>query len=481
MLTRLEAHGFKNLLNFEMEFGPFTCIAGPNGVGKSNVFDAIHFLSLLADHSLLEAALSVRATNREGSSPADIFWKDGDEVIASLTIAAEMIVPREVEDDFGRPAEASSTYLRYEVKIGYDAPVQDGTLGRLILLEESLNYITEGQAGERLRFAHSKKHFRKLAVKNRRRTRSGFISTELGSDGQTEILVHADGGSRGRPERAPATRAPKTIIGTTNTSVLPTILAAKREMQSWRVLQLEPTAMRAADPFHAVSHVSTNGGHLAATFHRLEEHEREEEGGDVGSQTRVGARVAARLSEVIPVRAIRVDVDPVRQLLTLEVKESSGAWLPARSLSDGSLRFLTLAILHEDPEARGVWCLEEPENGIHPARMDSMVGLLEDVCIDVEDEPGPDNPLRQMIVATHSPGFVRLQAPDDLLFAERVKMRGPTGGAVYTLRCRPLRGTWRVTDDAPGVGKGTIINYLTSPPGSQIELHIEHASGPVIQ
>ena len=48
MLTRLEADGFKNLIDFAVDFGPYTCIAGPNGVGKSNVFDAIHFLSLLA-------------------------------------------------------------------------------------------------------------------------------------------------------------------------------------------------------------------------------------------------------------------------------------------------------------------------------------------------------------------------------------------------------------------------------------------------
>ena len=49
MLTRLRARGFKNLVDVELRFGPLTCVAGPNGVGKSNVFDAIRFLSLLAD------------------------------------------------------------------------------------------------------------------------------------------------------------------------------------------------------------------------------------------------------------------------------------------------------------------------------------------------------------------------------------------------------------------------------------------------
>ncbi|HEX7672164.1 MAG TPA: AAA family ATPase, partial [Polyangiaceae bacterium] len=60
MLTRLEVDGFKNLREVGVYLGPFTCISGPNGVGKSNLFDAIAFLSALAQMSLMDAALSVR-------------------------------------------------------------------------------------------------------------------------------------------------------------------------------------------------------------------------------------------------------------------------------------------------------------------------------------------------------------------------------------------------------------------------------------
>lgn len=41
MLTRLKVSGFKNLVDVDVRFGPFTCVAGANGVGKSNLFDAI--------------------------------------------------------------------------------------------------------------------------------------------------------------------------------------------------------------------------------------------------------------------------------------------------------------------------------------------------------------------------------------------------------------------------------------------------------
>ncbi|MFA7061193.1 MAG: AAA family ATPase [Pedobacter sp.] len=60
MLTRLKVSGFKNLVDVDVRFGSFTCIAGANGVGKSNLFDAIILLSALADKPLLDAAKSVR-------------------------------------------------------------------------------------------------------------------------------------------------------------------------------------------------------------------------------------------------------------------------------------------------------------------------------------------------------------------------------------------------------------------------------------
>ncbi|HEY0605682.1 MAG TPA: AAA family ATPase, partial [Herpetosiphonaceae bacterium] len=71
MLTRLEVDGFKNLVGFAINFGPFTCIAGPNGVGKSNIFDAIRFLSLLTDHTLMDAAFQVRVSGGERNEMRD--------------------------------------------------------------------------------------------------------------------------------------------------------------------------------------------------------------------------------------------------------------------------------------------------------------------------------------------------------------------------------------------------------------------------
>lgn len=467
LITRLEVDGFKNLIGFTVDFAPYTCIAGPNGVGKSNVFDAIRFLSLIADHSLTEAALLVRGSGEEAGEVTDLFWSDGQNRCDEFSIAAEMLIDPNVSDDFGRRAQANSTYLRYEVRVGYEAPSARGSLSRLVLLSESLDYIKEGAAAGRLRFPLSPKEFRKNVVVNKRRTPSGYISARKTEEGQTEILVHQDGGSRGPPQTASADIAPKTIVATSNTSATPTILAARREMQRWRFLALEPTAMRNPDRFHTDPHVTASGGHIAATLNRLA-NEAETRGED---RETMFASVAQRLRELVPISDLEVQVDEVRKLLTVEARESTGVRLPAASLSDGTLRFLTLSVLVADPEAEGVLCIEEPENGIHPAKMAEMVRLLRDLAVDATKSPSLDNPFRQVIIATHSPVFVQLQHHDDLLFATEAKVRGKHGRPVRTLRCRPLSDTWRALKAGePAVGMATILAYLSAPPGAQLEL-----------
>ncbi|WP_213450543.1 AAA family ATPase [Rhizomonospora bruguierae] len=89
MLTRLEVQGFKNLLDVTVDFGPFTCIAGANGIGKSNVFDAIEFLSYLASESLVEASQRGRsATGVRGGDPRDLFWDGYRDHQRKISLAA---------------------------------------------------------------------------------------------------------------------------------------------------------------------------------------------------------------------------------------------------------------------------------------------------------------------------------------------------------------------------------------------------------
>src|SRR5262245_12526827 len=102
MLTRLKINGFKNLVDVDVRFGPFTCIAGPNAVGKSNLFDAIRFLSTLANKTLMEAALSVRNETARNADVSSLFHRVAGTVTDRMCFEVEMIAPKVAVDDLGQ-------------------------------------------------------------------------------------------------------------------------------------------------------------------------------------------------------------------------------------------------------------------------------------------------------------------------------------------------------------------------------------------
>lgn len=458
MLTKLKVSGFKNLVDSEIRFGPFTCIAGPNAVGKSNVFDAIRFLSFLANDTLLNAALSVRSEGGRSGDIRSLFQRAADRYAEKMTFEAEMIIPQEGVDDLGQKAKAKITFLRYKVEIGYKTDESLPSLGSLELLKEQLEHISLGDAHKFLSFPHSVNSWRKSVLHGRRT--SPFIST-IQEGGHRIVKLNQDG-TGGRPKSFLATNLPRTLLSTVNATESPTSLVARREMQSWRLLQLEPSALREPDQFTTPPGLGADGSHLAATLFHLARSEMSRDPNRGDSLSRVYDRVSSRLSELIDgVYSVNIDRDQQRELLTLQVRESDGTVYPARSLSDGTLRFLALTVIDMDPSASGLICLEEPENGIHPERISAMLRLLQDIACDVESPIGPDNTLRQVIVNTHSPAVVGQVSDDSVLLAEPKEIV-KDGARLRTVRFSWLPHTWRsrAEPEIPPVAKGKLLSYL---------------------
>ena len=463
MLTRLEVNGFKNLVDFALDFGPYTCIAGVNGVGKSNIFDAIRFLSLLTECTINQAALQIRNAGEDTGDIADLFFSGSGERHERIEFAVEMIVGKNVSDDFGRKVEPSSSFLRYEVAFRYEAPsAATGPLGGLVLEREELRPITTGRAARHLRFPHSKAKFRDSVVYNNRHSRSPYISTYVDQDSeQATIVVHQDGGSHGRGRPAPAEGATRTIIGTENTAATPTILAARREMQSWRIMALEPSAMRRPDRYTQAPGIAANGAHIPATLQHLVN--------TVTDDSDVLGTIAMYLSGLVYVNAVRVKSDEVRQLLSLEIEDHNGVKLGASCISSGTLRFLALETIAQCYDATGLYCIEEPENGIHPDRLPELNRLLHNIAMEVDYPVEDDNPLRQVIVTTHSPYFVQLQNKDDLVLAKGRMKHSKSGElAEHLLQCHPYHGTWRCSNEREGMSLLSLRSYLMPPEAAQI-------------
>ena len=460
MLTRLQVSGFKNLVDVDVRFGPFTCVVGPNGAGKSNLFDAIRFLSALAGHTLMEAAASVRDQDSRTADVRNLFHRAGDRHAERMSFEAEMIVPGKAVDDLGQEAKASITFLRYSLVLAYKETGDSLMPGALEIMKEELLHITQRDAGKHLPFPHNAKDWRKSVVSGQRR--APFISTEEGAI--RVIQLHQDGSS-GRPLGRPAANLPRTVLSAANAAESPTVVAARREMEAWRMLQLEPSALRRPDEFASPARLGTDGSHLAATLYRLAHNSGREGNGPLEEENaaRTCGRIANRLHELIDdVYDVMVDRDEKRELLTLCVRDGGGTLHPARALSDGTLRFLALAVLEMDTEVQGVLCLEEPENGIHPARIPAILQLLRDIAVDASEPAEPDNPLRQVIVNTHSPA-VLLQVPEDsVVFVKLMEFVDGRKQFSKEARFHYLPDTWRAerSSESDLVAKGDLLAYL---------------------
>lgn len=466
MITRLRVKGFKNLVDVDVRFGPFTCVAGVNGAGKSNLFDAIRFLSALAHRPLVEAALSVRA---EGGSAADLrslFHRVGRHYTDCMSFEVEMIVPEEAVDDLGQMAKASITILRYFLELAYRGDRRNSTsLGSLEITKEELSHIKKGEAGKHLLFPH-RKNWRDMVIKGVRRS-PYFISTE-GYGAAKVIKLHQDR-NKGRPLARAAANLPRTVLSVANAAESPTVLCARREMESWRILQLEPSALRKPDEINASPHITRNGANLAANLYHLALSRVVGAGKQVveNDPDFIFTKIANRLSTLIgDMNKVWVDRDDKREILTLHVTTKDGTEHPARSLSDGTLRFLALAVLELDVTVQGLICLEEPENGIHPERIPVILQLLQDIATDPNEPVDLTNPLRQVIVNTHSPAVVSEIPEDTLLVAEiREDIRDGRRFNMVSFSC--LSETWRSkAPEKPRIAsKGKLLTYLnpTSP------------------
>jgi predicted ATPase len=452
LITRLRIRGFKNLVDVEVRFGPFTCIAGANGVGKSNLLDAIRFLSDTADRSLLDAALRVRDDESPRGDVASIFHRYGERESEQMSFEVDMIIPENGVDDLGQSAKATSTYVTYKLSLRRRS-LDAGAVGSMPiqLTSEELTYIRSGDAPKALGFRTSGA-WRKSAVRSSRTT--PFISTEKETG---NVLIHQDGGA-GRPRRLASSTLPRTVLSSANGSENPTATLARQELRSWKLLHLEPTALRKPDSFTAPTSISSDGAHLPATLYDLSTQ------ADLSSSQRgnIYSTAANRLAELLDdVRQIRVDKDEKRNLFTLYVAGRDGSYHPARSLSDGTLRFLALAVIEMDSKSQGVICMEEPENGIHPARIPAILALLQDIAVDVNLAVDRDNPLRQVIINTHSPSVVSQVPESSLLFAEGVHVRVDNLVSYTKVEFRAMRGTWREKLGVSSLALGKLLAYLS--------------------
>ncbi|MDM8549287.1 AAA family ATPase [Desulfobacterales bacterium HSG2] len=383
MITRIEINGFKTFHDFKLDLSPFQVIVGPNGAGKSNLFDALRMLSSLTDSDLRTAFHDLRGEAGELFS----MFPDGRSS-DRMQLAVEMLVERQAQDNWGAEADLKHTRLRYELEIARRSDKRG--IERLYVDKESLLPIRQEDDAWIKRYNLSQKNRMPNLTEERNEP---FISTFR--KGKTKgIKLHTDG--REGKRVIVAERVKRTVLSGINNVEFPHAFAAHEEMRSWKFLHINPEVLRQPSSMLAQPFIDSDGSNLPTALARMQ-----------SEDPFILNDVSRDLANLVPgVLKVDVEEERSRDQYLVRIHTQDGCSFSSRVISDGTLRALTLVSLKNDPEHRGVLCFEEPENGVHPLRLRNLVGVLKELSTDFSDPEQTDEPLRQLLVNTHSPVLV---------------------------------------------------------------------------
>lgn len=168
------------------------------------------------------------------------------------------------------------------------------------------------------------------------------------------------------------------------------------------LLRLDPDALR--EPATEIPtprplrYVDERGRGMSAIYDALQSR-------DLDALTGIRRQVSALFPAVRQIGFPAADGRPGHRTLTATLED--GSVIPAAGLSEGLLYFLALSVLpHVD--AGGLVLVEEPENGLHPARISEVMTVLRQVSTTT-----------QVVIATHSPLVINELQPNEVTVVTR--------------------------------------------------------------
>ena len=395
MLTRIEIDGFKTFEDFSLDLQPFTAIVGPNASGKSNLFDALRFLSLLAQVDIRTAMQDLRGL------PEELFRQTASKSAGCMAFAVEVLLERRGTDAFGRTYEIPAQRIRYELKLEMkrDAEGQPRSV-----------YVRDEQCTPMSRKEDRAPYLAGLKINYNARI-SPFIRV---NDNHDAIEIRQDGRQKhGRPISLSLTEASRTALSTVTTAEFPHLYALREALADLRFLEINPRAARSTNDRFEDRVLKPDASNLAAVLAHL----KEETATDVRPEG-VLSDIAADLSSLIPsVCRLEVSNDPGQRQFSFSLGFADSLNFSSRVISDGTLRLLALLTVLDDPRRRGTLCFEEPENGVHEGRVPLLVQFLREAAqIQADGESRPF----QILLNTHSPKVMAALKDDEIVAADSV-------------------------------------------------------------
>lgn len=394
MLKRIRIRGYKSLKEIDVTLRPLTVLFGPNGAGKSNFLDALQLLSKIATCRTLKDAFEPPYRGKSLES-----FSFGPEGLKGLVNSAGSRFCMEVDVELSEAVVASVNKQIREMKrtaIDEDSTVNEESDSKNLssVRERNLRYRIEIEIRPKSGQLCVIDEYLTALNKNGEPTgaRQPFLSKvgnklRLRMEGQAHprfIECYLDHSILSLPNYPPH---------------YPHMVAMRKELESWFFFYFEPRErMRAANPVKEVRHIGLMGEELASFLNTLK------------TEPRQFAAVEKALNAIMPsIEGIDVDVNEYGEV-ELRLKEN-GVSMPARILSEGTLRILGLLALAGAKEQPSLIGFEEPENGIHPRRIRLVADLL---------KTRVSLGRTQYIITTHSPLLPDLIPYESLFVCKKI-------------------------------------------------------------
>ncbi len=378
MFTRAEARHFKCLRRVDVMLRPFNILIGPNASGKSTFLDIWQFLADALEHDIEEAV------RRRANALRELSWRLPKES-PGFELGLEADIPPTIETRFRR--------VRYEVRVGLDP--EEGIVvsaENLWLLNPAAKAQTQPAARPLFPLdAEDTPIVRSPRARKPKAMDFHLVVRKVETSGNDYFRSESTGWNisfRLSPKRLALSGVPE------DEKRFPVALWFRGFLRRGiHMLHLNSRLMRRPAPPDLTRTFQPDGSNLPILVRWLQEEHPQ----------RFAWWVDHLRTVLDDMRTIEVHQRPEDHALYLVVQYANGIGVPSWMLSDGTLRLMALTLIAYLPLTDQVFLIEEPENGIHPRAIEAVYQSLRSVYTG------------QIFLATHSPLFMALAKPEDLL------------------------------------------------------------------
>jgi len=379
MFTRIQTRSFRCLKSVDQTLGQFRALVGPNASGKTTFLDVIGLLGdLVKNRGDVFETVNARSANFD-----KLVWMSQGN---SFQLAIEAAIPESIRQVMAKDKQRF-TSIRYEVEFG---------------IELKKNVIGLNHENLWLKEPESKTIFQQRDFFPAPQSDAPSLISRSNQRGQKAALTKKPGGNdnyytEGRKSYMPSFKlgpgksALANIPADTDSFPVSTWFRSLLE-KGVQAFVLNSQLMKKPAPPGLGTRFQTDGSNLPWVVAELKQDTKR-------FQTWI-KHVRTALEDIKDIDSVERPEDKHRYLV---IEYMNGAKVPSWLVSDGTLRLLTLTIPAYLPDLEGTFLIEEPENGIHPRAIETVLQSLSSIY------------RSQVLVATHSPVALNMIDPEKIL------------------------------------------------------------------